>query len=1280
MSSPFLSIPESRWVASNAYAFAIRDGFPVSPGHTLVVPRRLVATWFDATAEEQRAIFELVDEVRRGLEAELHPQGYNIGINVGAAAGQTVFHLHVHVIPRFEGDMADPRGGVRHVIPGKGNYLTGQARPLATGGVEDPFLHHLEPLFAKAMDVAVLAAFVQDSGLEVLRDSVEAALLRGARVRILTGDYLAITQADALRRLLDWMEEDTALQQEGRGHFEARVVEVEKQRVPSFHPKSWRFMGPGLAVAYVGSSNISRAALKTGIEWNLRVEKDRDPRAWHEVVEAFEGWWNRASPLEAGWVERYALRARTAARALPAGDVETEPPLPQRKPHALQLKALEALARSRQAGRRRALVVLATGLGKTLLAALDVEAFGRELERTPRVLFLAHRKELLVQAAETFRRQLPQLRFGWCVGEQSQLTGDVVFASVQKLSQPEELRRLRDTAPFDYVIVDEVHHAAAASYRAILACLTPSFLLGLTATPERADEGDVLGLFDDHLAWRSDLGEGIQEGLLAPFAYFGLKDAVNYENIPWRNKHFLPEQLAQAVQTEARMQTLWRAWKEHGASRTLVFCCSVSHSEYVRQWLAAQGVRVVAVYAGAGSADRAESLRRLAEGTLDAVCAVDLFNEGIDIPSIDRVVMLRPTESPVVFLQQLGRGLRKADGKEQVTVIDFVGNHRMFLDRVRTLLALGRSPVSLREFLVEGRTPELPPGCSVQVELEAKELLEQFLPTGSSAVERLYRELRAARGHRPTVGELYRLSHSPETLRKTHGGWFNFVEREGDLEAGEAQALEKGREWFVELEATNMVKCFKMVLLEALLGADALEEGMLLSELAQRSLALLQRSPELLRDLEGVEALDDPRNPSAAKFLAYWKANPINAWTQGSNWFRLDGARLVPRLPIALEAKRSFVEMTRELVDYRLARYRRRLQEQAQATGVAFEAKVISNQRDPIIKLPARKTMPDLPHEEFNVRLPDESLWRFRFAKEYCNVARPVGVQDNQLPDLLRQWFGPTAGNPGTAFRVRFIPASDGWRVEPVLAEVVPFVRPGTLVAFPSLRAAAGAVDHALSLESAPEAERVRLPVQARGEGLFAVRASGASMDGGERPIRDGDWLVMRYARAAGAGAVEGRVVLVQVPGAAGFAYQVKRLVRTNGRWLLRSDNPEHPSLEAGNETTPIALLVEVIPPERLGPKLGSLLTDEQVMEHFGLSTSPKTGRIDGHLFLCVTGRDVLTKPSAQPIRIMDLRPAETAFVLTRETRESPWHYQGVVRWLEDENRWAFIAPGPGGP
>ena len=248
--SVFLAIPASEHVAGNALAFAIRDRYPVSPGHTLVVTRRVVADWFGATEEERAAVLALVDVVKRQLDEELRPDGYNVGWNAGAAAGQTVAHLHVHVIPRFRGDVPDPRGGVRHVIPGRANYLVA---PLATGGEDDPFARHVLPLFARASEIAIVAAFVQQSGLDRIEQAVQGALGRGARVRIVTGDYLGITQAEALETLLDWqsagaaaVDEDAGEEDGAGGRLEARVVEVDRLpgRTRSFHPQSWSWPRP----------------------------------------------------------------------------------------------------------------------------------------------------------------------------------------------------------------------------------------------------------------------------------------------------------------------------------------------------------------------------------------------------------------------------------------------------------------------------------------------------------------------------------------------------------------------------------------------------------------------------------------------------------------------------------------------------------------------------------------------------------------------------------------------------------------------------------------------------------------------------------------------------------------------------------------------------------------------------------------------------------------------------------------------------------------------------
>ena len=1275
--SVFLDMPASDWTASNPLAFAIRDAFPVTSGHSLVITRRLVATWFEATREEQLAVLDLVDVVKAQLDEALHPAGYNVGFNAGAAAGQTVPHVHVHVIPRYPGDMDDPRGGVRHVIPWKGNYRRDTAPALVVGGQLDPFLAHIRRFMADASEIAIVAAFVQDSGLELLQDPVFSAAERGASIRLVTGDYLDITQAEALKRMLDWQG---ALAPAGcLPRFEARVVETALLPGPSrsFHPKSWRFEAENFGAAFVGSSNVSASALKSGVEWNLRVERGQDAVAYARIKEAFGILWKEARPLTYDWVSAYAARARSAPFMPRPGESEAEPYTPAPEPHELQREALDALAATRAQGERRALVVMATGLGKTLLAAYDADAFRVTLDHPIRCLFVAHRRELLAQAATTIRRvlrpALPDLRVGWFAEERSELDGDLVVASVQKLSRPENLDRLASQR-FDYVVVDEVHHAEAPSYRRILARLQPGFLLGLTATPDRADEGDVLGLFDDNLAYRADLGVGIAAKRLVPFAYFGLTDTVDYasENIPWRNRGFDPQLLEEAVQTQERMERLWAALGDHRGTRTLVFCCSIAHAEFAKRWLEEHGVRVRAVHSELGSDDRSQALADLTAGQIDAVCAVDLFNEGVDLPLVDRVVMLRPTESPVVFLQQLGRGLRVTAGKERLTVIDFVGNHRVFLDRVRTLLSFGEGQTSLRTFL-EGGEPELPPGCSIRVELEAIDLLRRLLPSGANAVERAYRELQVARGQRPTIGELYRSGYSPSVLRAAHGGWFEFVQSEGHLTGDEARVLDAGRDWFRELETTPLEKSFKMVLLEALIELDGLRAGAALDDLARRSHELIVRSAELFRDIEDVKELPGPRDPDQKTWAGYWRKNPVKAWAgipdAPKRWFAVDGARFSSRLPMPDGLDEPFAEMTRELVDYRLAQYRRRFEPEAQ--GDAFFAKVIWNQRDPILKLPTRTSGSGLPLGDTDVRLPAGASWRFRFAQIACNVAHPVGSAKNQLPDLLRTWFGAGAGRPGTAFRVRFFRSPDGWCVEP-LGNVIELPLPGRVVAFPTLRAAAGSPGVAVA--EVPEAAEVVLPVRSRSDGLFAVRATGDSMNGGTDPIRDGDWLVFKYARGAGLGAVEGRVALLQIEDGAGDgAYQVKRIVQEGGRWRLQSDNLTSPSFEASERTIPIAILVERISPESLGPDPGERVQSGTIGETFHLDEEPTHGgRVGGHLFVFLDRPGMLLAPDRAKNDVAGLLPGETAFVLARQGGEGPWRYCGVGRRELDSGAWVI--------
>ncbi|MDB4987662.1 MAG: ATP-dependent helicase YejH, partial [Myxococcaceae bacterium] len=905
----------------------------------------------------------------------------------------------------------------------------------------------------------------------------------------------------------------------------------------------------------------------------------------------------------------------------------------------------------------------------------DYAALAKELGRRPRLLFLAHRRELLRQAAHTYRRLLHASKdpatVGWFVESENDLNEDLVFASISKLARPEYLARL-GTQHFDYVVVDEVHHAAAASYRRVLDVLTPGFLLGLTATPDRADAADVLGLFDDHVAFRADVGAGIELGRLVPFHYHGVKDDINYDNLPWRNRRFDPAALAVAVQTERRMQTLWRVWNEHPGERTLVFCSSISHALFAKTWLLARGIRAKAVFADEGSDDRDEALEELAAGQLDALCAVDLFNEGIDLPALDRVVMLRPTESGIVFLQQLGRGLRASPGKSSLTIIDFVGNHRVFLERFRKLLSLTRddSARELARLLESDGTLELPGGCSVELELEAKELLARlFRVGGTDQVERVYRELKREREQRPSAGELLRMDYNPRTLRARHGSWFEFVRNEGDLDESARAALDLSPSWFEELEKTSMTKSFKMVTLEVLLEHDALLEGLSLRDLALGAHAYLLRSPELWKDVSNAERFQNLNTANEAAWVSYWRENPVNAWVSGSKerraWFRLESDRFSLNLTVESAFASAWLELTRELVDYRLAQYRRR-----EASGVVpdgFTCSVISNQRDPILKLPSGKG--HSPPREVDVRLPDGSVWQFRFAKEFINVARPPGEPVNRLPDLLRRWFGPSAGRPGTTFRVRFSASPDGLWVEPVrapVAEAAPLLR--GIVTYPDLRAAAGHVRDAT--DSQDGRSSVLLPGVAEDPELFAVRVVGSSMDGGRQPIRDGDWAVLRWARGAGPESLLNRVVLVQTASETfGTQHQLKRLARRASKWLLTSDNPEGPTIEPDEDMYVMARLERTVRPEELAPAVGSVVASEQLAETFQIDAlAPSSGRHGGHLFIFIDRADLLQAPNSVRYAAAQRKPSETAYVLAKE--EQSYRYLGVGRWDEATNLW----------
>jgi superfamily II DNA or RNA helicase/SAM-dependent methyltransferase len=792
---------------------------------------------------------------------------------------------------------------------------TDQGKRLVTGGA-DPFLPHLSRAFAHSNQIDFAVAFVKVTGLRLLMAELLAVLGTGdndaasrCRVRVLTSDYLDVTDPEALRLMLLLRE---------RG---AEVKVFTTADAGSFHLKAYifaRVQGDQVesGTAFIGSSNITRQALRDGLEWNYRIVYPQDSgfleaRLRFDELFAHE----RSLVLSDAWIDAYERRRVQPSRPIAPGSTEGEqPPVP----HPVQQEALDALAATRQAGYRRGLVVLATGLGKTWLAAFDSVQLGAR-----RVLFVAHREEILAQAGETFLRIRPQARVGFYMGQSRDAEVDVLCASVQTLARTQHLVRF-SPQHFDYVVVDEFHHAAASTYRRLLTHFAPSFLLGLTATPERTDQSDILSLCDDNLVFSTDLFDGIRAGLLAPFHYYGIWDeSVDYREIPWRNGRFDPEQLSAKLATLARARHALKEWQRRAQARTLAFCVSTRHADFMAGQFNRAGVAAAAVYTGS-TLGRAEALESLKSGGLKVVFSVDLFNEGVDLPAIDTVMMLRPTESKVLFLQQLGRGLRRSEGKDKLVVLDFIGNHQSFLQKPQALFRTGTTFKALAGFArkVETGRLELPDGCFVNYDLALIDFLKAL--DGGGPV-RDYEALKFTLGRRPTLAEFYRSGASVQVMRREHGSWFELVRDMGDLDEAECELLGEQEALLREVEVTSMTKSFKMVLLEALLELDGLAKPALLSDLAARSWQVLQRRKPLLRDLpEGRFAQEDGRSPA---WRRYWAENPVNAWTGGNRaegaraFFRVADERLVLTLGIDTGTLTAAGSCLQELVDYRLAAY-----------------------------------------------------------------------------------------------------------------------------------------------------------------------------------------------------------------------------------------------------------------------------------------------------------------------------------------------------------------------
>lgn len=565
--------------------------------------------------------------------------------------------------------------------------------------------------------IDVLMAFVRQTGIRPMLKQLRRHVERGNKLRLLTTTYTNSTELAALEALRD-------IGAEVRVSYDTSTTRL--------HAKAWLFhRHTGFSTSYIGSSNLTHSAQVTGLEWNVRVSGARNPDVIEKFEAVFESYWQSDDfrPFDAEEF-REITRVRADGPRVYLSPIEI-------KPEPFQARLLELIELSRLRGYHRNLLVSATGTGKTVMAALDYQRLRGRLPRA-RLLFVAHRREILEQSLATFRHALRDAAFGelW-VGGARPTDYDHVFASIQSLNAASVANLPPDH--FDIVIIDEFHHAAAPTYAALLERVTPRELLGLTATPERADGEPILQWFGGRIAAELRLWDAIDQHRLVPFAYYGIHDDTDYSRVTWRRgRGYDPQELSELVTGDhvlARriIESATRIVDDPATMRALGFCVSVAHARFMAEQFNSAGLAAQAVTGETPQDVRRQALEDLRQGRLRVLFSVDLFNEGVDIPSVDTLLLLRPTDSPTVFLQQLGRGLRKEEGKSVCTVLDFVGqHHREFklYRRFGAILGGGRKQI---ERQVADGFPFLPSGCHMELDPVATQLvienIRQSLPS-----------------------------------------------------------------------------------------------------------------------------------------------------------------------------------------------------------------------------------------------------------------------------------------------------------------------------------------------------------------------------------------------------------------------------------------------------------------------------------------------------------------------------------------------------------------------
>ncbi len=671
--------------------------------------------------------------------------------------------------------------------------------------------YQLKESISKANKIDIIVSFLMESGVKMILNDLKSALNRGVEIRILTGNYLGITQPSALY----------LIKKELDNKIDLRFYN-DKNR--SFHPKSYIFHYDNMSEIYIGSSNISRSALTSGIEWNYRFTSLTNKENFNEFFIKFEDlFYNHSIIIDDEELKRYSKNWHKPALSKDLAKYdEQDNAIDIFQPRGVQIEALYALEDSRAEGATKGLVQAATGVGKTYLAAFDSAKYEK-------VLFVAHREEILHQAAISFKNVRKSDDYGFFYGKQKDIDKSVIFASVATLGKSQYLNSQYFSKDyFDYIVIDEFHHAVNNQYLQIVDYFEPKFLLGLTATPERMDGKNIYEICDYNVPYEISLKEAINKGVLVPFHYYGVYDETDYSGLHIIKGRYDNNELTQIYKNNAkRYDLIYKYYLKYRSKQALGFCCSREHAEQMAAEFCKRGIPSVAVYSdahGQFSMNRDKAIELLINNKIRVIFSVDMFNEGLDIASLDMVMFLRPTESPVVFLQQLGRGLRTYKGKQYLNVLDFIGNYEK-AGRVSLLLS-GKNQNSNKK-AYDYTEIEYPDDCIVDFDMRLVDLFREMdkksMPMKLRINNEFYKVKELLNNKVPSRIELftymddevyeYCIRHAKENPFRRY---LEFLNDLGELSQDEKELYSGiGKEFISIIQTTDMQKVYKMPILYA---------------------------------------------------------------------------------------------------------------------------------------------------------------------------------------------------------------------------------------------------------------------------------------------------------------------------------------------------------------------------------------------------------------------------------------------------------------------------------